>query len=162
MITCLCLWSQLSVIPYPSSWFTTASNMHPHPNNICHNKDKETPLPIYLGLMIHATTRSRTIIDKLHSLGLSTPYNRTMHISTNLANSVCERYESEGLVCPLQLRKNVFTTAAMDNLDQNPSSTTAFDSFHGTAISLTRHVSHECRGNHAVISGLMTLLNRWR
>ena len=134
----------------------------PNSNNIRHNKDKETPLPIYLGLMIHATTRSRTIIDKLHSLGLSISYNRTMQISTNLANSVCERYESEGLVCPPQLRKNVFTTAAMDNLDHNTSSTTAIDSFHGTAISLTNHVSHECRGESRVISGLMTLLNSWR
>ena len=96
--------------------------------------------------MVHATARSRTIIDKLHPLGLSISYNRTMQISTNLANSVCERYESEELVYPPQLRKNVFTTAAMDNLDHNPSSTTAIDSFHGTAISLTNHVSHECRG----------------
>ncbi|KAI8487001.1 hypothetical protein Bbelb_352610 [Branchiostoma belcheri] len=33
----------------------------------------------------------------------------------------------------------LFTTAAVDNIDHNPSSTTAKDSFHGTAISLLQH-----------------------
>lgn len=33
----------------------------------------------------------------------------------------------------------VFTTAAVDNIDHNPSSTTSKQSFHGTAISLVQH-----------------------
>ena len=46
------------------------------------------------------------------------------------------------------MRKNVFTTSAVDNIDHNPSSTTALarDSFHGTAISLTNHISDSCPG----------------
>ena len=39
-------------------------------------------------------------------------------------------------MCPAQLRKGLFTIGALDNLDHNPSSTTAKGSFHGTAISL--------------------------
>ena len=34
-----------------------------------------------------------------------------------------------------------FTTAAIDNIDHNPSSTTAKESFHGTGISLLQHPS---------------------
>lgn len=34
------------------------------------------------------------------------------------------------------MRRQLFTVAAVDNLDHNPSSTTAKDSFHGTGISL--------------------------
>jgi len=35
--------------------------------------------------------------------------------------------------------KFIFTTGAVDNIDHNPSSRTAKDSFHGTAITLTQH-----------------------
>ena len=35
-----------------------------------HNVDRETPFPIYLSLMLHASTRKRDLVDKLHSLGI--------------------------------------------------------------------------------------------
>ena len=44
--------------------------------------------------------------------------------------------EDIGLVCSSQLRHGHFTVGALDNLDHNPSRTTANDAFHGTAISL--------------------------
>ena len=34
----------------------------------------------------------------------------------------------------------------MDNIDHNPSARTAKDSFHGTAVSLTHHPSHDSPG----------------
>jgi hypothetical protein len=37
------------------------------------------------------------------------------------------------------LKKSIFTTGSVDNIDHNPSSRTAKDSFHGTAITLTQH-----------------------
>ena len=40
----------------------------------------------------------------------------------------------------------MFTTAAVDNIDHNPSSTTSSDSFHGTAISLVQHPTVEETG----------------
>lgn len=39
----------------------------------------------------------------------------------------------------MKLKYGLFTTAAIDNIDHNPSSTTAKDSFHGTGISLFQH-----------------------
>ena len=54
---------------------------------------------------------------------------------------VCQQFHREKVVCLPQLRSHVFTTAAVDNIDHNPSSTTARDSFHGTAISLIQHPS---------------------
>jgi len=41
----------------------------------------------------------------------------------------------------------LFTVAAVDNLDYNPSATTAKDSFHGTGISLMQHPSHIFEGH---------------
>ena len=45
-------------------------------------------------------------------------------------------------VCPLKLRQNLLTTAAVDNIDFNPSSAIAKDSFYGTGISLIQNTSH--------------------
>ena len=93
--------------------------------------------------MIHAVTRKQDIIDKPHKLGLSVSYDRVLQFSADLANKICKQYEVEGVVCPSNLRKPVFTTAAVDNID------------HGTAISLTNHVSDgslgaECNAIHSV------------
>ena len=72
----------------------------------------------------------------LFHLGLSISYDRVLDISIDLAIAAAQQYESDEVVCPLILRKNIFTTAAVDNLDHNPSSATAHDAFHGTGISL--------------------------
>ena len=110
------------------------------------NKSRETPLPIYVGMTVHAKTRSRELVEILHDLGMSISYDRVLAISTDLGNDVCRRYTAEGAVCPFNLRSQLFTTAAVDNIDHNPSSTTARDSFHGTGISLFQHPSAESPG----------------
>ena len=75
-----------------------------------------------------------------------------LQISTDLANTVCRLYEEEGIACPPNLKKCIFTTAAVDSLDHNPSTTSASDSFHGKAVSLTNHLSDECSGTeHEII-----------
>ena len=89
--------------------------------------------------------RKRDLIDKSHKQ-LSISYDRVLQLSTELANTVCTLYEEEGVVCPPNLKKDVFITAAVDNIDHNPSYTTASDSFHGTAIPLTNHLSDSCPG----------------
>ena len=50
-------------------------------------------------------------------------------------------------MCPPKMRSGLFTTAAVDNIDYNPSSATAKDSFHGTGISLMQHPSHDFVGH---------------
>ena len=60
-------------------------------------------------------------------------------MSADLANAVCNLYEEEKVVCPPKLKTDVFATGAIDNIDHNPSSTTATGSFHGTGISLFQH-----------------------
>ena len=104
-----------------------------------HNAEREMPVVIYNSLKLHCRTRKRELIDKEYKLGLSISYYRMMSLSARLANSVINRYVKEGVVCPANLRKNVFTTAALDNIDHDPSSSTATDSFHGTAISMVSH-----------------------
>ena len=47
----------------------------------------------------------------------------------------------EGLIYPSVLRKGLFTKAAVDNSDHNPSSTTSKSSLYGTGISIFQHPS---------------------
>ena len=82
--------------------------------------------------MLRAETRKRGLVDKLFSLGLNISHDRVLRLSAQMGNSVCQLYHIEQVVCPPTLRSNVFTTAAVDNIDHNPSATIAKNSFHGT------------------------------
>ena len=64
------------------------------------SKSRESPLGIYLGMMIHAKTRKKGIVDKLYDLGISIPHSRVMDLSTSLGNEVLDRYEHNNVVCP--------------------------------------------------------------
>jgi hypothetical protein len=101
-----------------------------------HSREREPPLPIYIGMNVHMLTRSKKLIHQLYQMGLSISYDRIMQIEDWIATSACERFEADGVVVPSCLSKGVFTVGALDNLDHNPSSTTSVNSFHGTAISL--------------------------
>lgn len=90
-------------------------------------------------MTVHAQTRKKELVDGLFTLGLSISYSRVLEISSDLAGKACCQFEKDGVVCPMKLRFGLFTTAAVDNLDHNPSSTTAKDSFHGTAVSIFQH-----------------------
>ena len=88
--------------------------------------------------MIHSLTRNKEIVDKCHNLGLSISYDRVLQITNKIANSVCDQYRKNDLVCPLSLRKGLFIVAAADSIDHNLSSSTANASFHGTGLSLVQ------------------------
>ena len=60
--------------------------------------------------------------------------------------AVCNRFQQDGVVCPLNLNSGLFTVGALDNIDYNPSSTTAQGSFHGTGISLFQFPSSSVDG----------------
>ena len=53
-----------------------------------HSLAQETPLPTYIGLLLHAQTRKRDLVERLFSLGLSISYDRVLRISADLGNSV--------------------------------------------------------------------------
>ena len=111
-----------------------------------HAKSREAPFVIYVGLLLFAKTRKRQLIDILHQYGICISYDRVLEVSSQLAEALVERYLEEGLVCPTVLRKGLFTKAAVDNVDHNPSATTAKSSFHGTGISLFQHPTGDNSG----------------
>ena len=114
--------------------------------SVRHSVAQETPVPMYIGLMLHTHTCKRELIDNMAHMGLSISYDRVLQLSTWMGNKVCQQFHHEQVVCPPKLRGNVFTTAAVDNIDHNLSSTTAKESFHGTAVSLFQHPSFAGEG----------------
>ena len=46
-----------------------------------------------------------------------------------MANGICKQFKADGVVCPVNLRKNLFTMAAYGNVYHNPSTTTAKNVF---------------------------------
>ena len=117
-----------------------------------HSHNRETPVPVYIGMMIHTKTRRRDIVDDLYHLGLSIAYDRVLSISSELGNNICRYFVSEGAVCPPKLKGGLFTTSAVDNIDHNPSSTSAQDSFHGTGISLFQHPNRDFSGVQRIVN----------
>jgi len=108
------------------------------PSVVRHKSSREMPLPVYVGMKLHSATRKKHLVEKFHKLGLSVSYERVMQIENKTANTVCKKYMTDDLVCPPVLEPNLFTVAALDNIDHNLTSTTAKSSFHGTAISVTQ------------------------
>ena len=74
-----------------------------------------------------------------YDLGISIPYSRVLEPSTCLGNKVLQHYQHNNVVCSPTFKIGVFMTAAVDNIDHNPSSKTAEESFCGTGISLFQH-----------------------
>ena len=114
-------------------------------NASCHSLERETPLPVYIGLNIHALSRCKKLIQQLFQLCISVSYDRVMELEEMIAKSSCELFK-ENVVAPASLRNGVFTVGALDNLDHNTSATTALNSFHGTGISLFQLITEENRG----------------
>ena len=79
-----------------------------------HTLSRETPLLVYLGLMVHSKTRMKIIIEKLAKLGLSITYNRISEIQELVMKQEVEQFDEIGLVCPKNLNPKIFTTAAID------------------------------------------------
>ena len=63
-------------------------------------------------------------VEHMHAIGLSISYVRVLELPTNISHGSLQLFEQEKCVCPPNLKLGVFTTAVVDNLDHNPSSTT--------------------------------------
>ena len=99
-----------------------------------------------MGMAVYAKTRKRNLVEMLHDHGMSISYDRVLEISAQFGDATVNKYVEEGVVCPPVLRKGLFTTAAMDNIDYNPSATTATTSFHGASISVFQHPATDNHG----------------
>ena len=103
----------------------------------------------------------KELVDALFKLGICISYDRVMSISASMGNNLCHQFEIQKSVCPPKLRGKIFTTAAIDNIDHNPTSTTAQGSFHGTGISIFQNPKDNATGeDRATVTDLERNKNR--
>ena len=102
--------------------FNTVKHKRQASSVTCHSKKNEPPLPVKIGLMVHANTRKMSLVEKLAVEGLSISYARVQEIQDNITRQLCHHYLDEGIVCPRNTEKSLFTVAPIDNVDHDPSS----------------------------------------
>lgn len=108
----------------------------PTGNIVRHKKHREPPLPLYMALSCYGRSRDKSLIDIMHQKGISISSNRVFEVTSQLCRLVVQRAKEENVVCPSNLKKNIFTITALDNIDFKATSNTSSDEFHGTGISV--------------------------
>lgn len=108
-----------------------------------HSKKRETTLAVFIGLSVYSKTRKRQLIELLHDNGMCISYDRVLEITSQLGEAVVHQYIKERVVCSPILMKYLFTLAAVDNIDHNPTATTVSTSFHGMGVLLFQNPSAE-------------------
>ncbi len=84
-----------------------------------HSLDREPPLPVCLGLNVHALTRSKKLIDQIYDLRIGISYDRVIQLKKLVSHSMCQQFVSDNTVCPSHLRKGISVSGALDNIDHN-------------------------------------------
>ena len=107
-----------------------------------HSTKNEPPLPVVSALMLHAATRKGKLVDWCSEEGMCVSYDRLLDIRDTIGEEICKEYDNNDLVCPPLLEEGAFVTAAIDNLDHNPSSVDADTSVHVMTISIFQHVTN--------------------
>ena len=132
--TCVaCTLSQL-VIGNATKCTTTAQNLY-------QTHDRETLVPLYISLKLHAHDRLKGFIKQFHQLGITVSYDRIMDVRRRFALAVSKRFKDEGVVVPTNCKRGVFSTATTDNIDVSGRT-----DMHGTSITLIGHLEKDNRG----------------
>ena len=82
-----------------------------------HIRWRETPQSLLLAMKVYIKTGKESLVDMLAERVLSISYDRLRTFSIDIANSVIEHWNKEGVVVPPQAVKGVFTTGNTDNVD---------------------------------------------
>ena len=101
--------------------------------------------------MLHSKTSKKCLINNLARHGLSVSYKRVQSVQLAIIKQLCRSYQNQGVVCPSSLKKGIFTSAAIDNIDHSPSSTTAMEAFYGTSISVFQHPEEDIEPENFVL-----------
>ncbi|KAJ8888891.1 hypothetical protein PR048_008385 [Dryococelus australis] len=79
---------------------------------------REMPFQVAVGLTVNSVTRSKLLIQFLHSLGSSIEYNKLLRLETQISSEEIRHMEANGgIYIPSDLIKGIFVYCAADNKD---------------------------------------------
>lgn len=93
--------------------FNTVKHKRETSGATSHSKKNKPPLPVKIWLIVHAKTRKKSFVEKLAVEGLGTSFSRVQEIQNNITRQLCQQYHDEGIVCPKNIEKGLFTVAAI-------------------------------------------------
>ena len=98
---------------------------------------------VYIGLKLHVSLRTKTVIQRFSSLGLSISYDSCISICSNISLNMLKKYGIEGVFLASRLTLETFTITAKDNIDLNAISTKVKKHFHGISMTTMQFPSKE-------------------
>ena len=119
--------------------------------HVCSSKLKEPPLSVYLGILINNKTRKKGLVNECAKQGLSISCSRLQEIQNNIAGQLCHQHATKVVVSPESLKDGLLTFVAIDNIDSNPSSTTADSAFYGTSIPTFQYARKDYPDEHFIL-----------
>ena len=97
-------------------------------------RKRETPVITYISLKLYSSIRSKTLLQKLHQIGICSSYQHVIDIISDWAANALQVYKNSTQVILLKPRGRIFTVFTKDNIDKNSKSNEAAKHFHGTSI----------------------------
>lgn len=98
---------------------------------------KLTPKHLGLGLTLHQATRSKELVQLLHSAGHSISYETVLRMDNSIANDVLVRYKENGDVfVPRNFTESMasYTRYPVDNININEETLSGMGTFHATQV----------------------------
>ena len=93
------------------------------------------PLQVGVGLTIQSKTRSKFLVQLMHSLGSSIEYSKVLRLETSIGNEAMSRMEAnDGLYVPHDLVQGRFIFCAADNIDFLEDTPNGKGTLHGTIM----------------------------
>ena len=125
--------------------FNSSTKRQNSATGMYHSRDKETPLPVYVGLLIHGRTRKR---DTFFQLGLSIfLWPGTQHINGHGDCGSCTVGLWEGWSClSIHPEEGLFHNRCHRQYRSQSTTNTAGQSFHGTGISMFQNRTSQSDG----------------
>ena len=98
---------------------------------------REMALQVAVGLTVHGTTRSKTMVERLYGLGFSIDYPRVLRLETQIASSVLQNIKvNSGIYIPPDVIHGRFIHCAADNLDFSEDTPDGKRTLHGTVMTI--------------------------
>ena len=96
-------------------------------------RKRETPVITYISLKLYSSIRSKTLLQKLHQIGICSSYQHVIDIISDWAANALQVYKNSNQVIQLKLRGMVFTVFTKDNKYKNSKFNEATKHSHGTS-----------------------------
>lgn len=94
-----------------------------------------------VGLAVHQSTRSKSLINMLHGFGMAVEYNRILRVEAQIEATVVQRMEENGGVyIPSDVVFGRYMFMAIDNSDFNEDTYDGQNTLHGASIAIYQKI----------------------